>query len=263
MVAYIDQNTEEKAKNYYGQDILEGAKLLNSGISLEKSNELAELNLLANQKYVDDPDMPEKERDIMVQNAKFVIEKYYKEKLSGKSLEKALAGIDEYSDEFPEEFKEASSFHKQRRDDLKKTELEKIESAKNKEKDFETTIRKTIESGDVFDKKMDQAQIKAVLRSIYEPTEVVKVNGVDYKVSKYEKTIHELSSNPVMAAKLMVLLAEGMTLDTPKNMGKDAYATELDNKLRNSMDFPSQQRVVVGGKKDLKGIIKEIESRTY
>lgn len=263
--SYIEQNTEEKAKNIFGKDVIEGAKLINNGLSLEKTNQLAELNLLSKQKLDITDDMDDKDRDTMLSNAKVVIEEYYKDKLSGKALEKALSSIDEYSDDFKQEFDEASAHHNNKRAEFIKNETQKIDNKNLKERDFEKSIRKEIESGEVFGTKMTPAEIKQAITNTYEPTETITIDGTDYKVSKYEKTVHELANNPKLAAKLMLSIAEGLTLETAKNQGKEEYANELDKRFRNSMDFPTggNRPVLIGGKQQIKGIIKEVESKSY
>lgn len=269
IASYIDGNTDARAKSLYGEDTIESAKLLNSGMSLEDRSEYARLNLLANHKYDPTEDMSYEEREAMVKDTKAVISEYYSEKLSGKFLDKAIAGleeIDEYSDELADLDEIAKKHFIEKRDLFKKEGLDRIEATKNAAKSYDDQVMAIIKSGDIGGTKLSKAEIDLALKNINDLTETIEVDGKTEKISKYNKTIREIAKNPVLGAKLMLLVAEGLTLDAAKNMGRDAYATELEQKLRGSRDFPGSANQGVGaggGRTPLKGIIEVSEQQTY
>ena len=253
---YLDSNVEAKAKELYGEDTIEAAKMLNSGMSLENRTEYARLQVLANHKYEITDDMTDDEKDAVTNDAKEVIKEYYSEKLSGKMLQNALNSIDEYDEEFAQMHKDASDYFKNKRDEFKQAELSKIESAKNEELTYDQNMRKAIEAGTIYgDQKMSHAEIALTIKNIYEPTEEIELNGKKTKVSKYVKMVHEIKKDPAKGAMLAAIVAEGLDLRTAKNIGKGDFAAELEKKLKGAMDFPGHKGgAVVGEKMPLKGL---------
>ena len=262
--SHLESKAEAKAKELYGVDTIEAAKMLNSGMSLEDRSEYARLNVLANHKYEVTEDMPDEDRAAVTADAKEVIKEYYSEKLTGKALQRAIDGIDEFDEGFADEYKTASDHFKGRRDELKSSMLKTISDEESKTRSYEDNMRKAIEDGSVFgDKKMSKEEISRAVKNMYEPTEEIEINGEKKMVSKYIKTAYELKNNPLLGAKLALIVAEGLTLDTPKNIGKGDFASELEKKLQEAADFPGRSgAAVVGSKKPLnsiKGILEVLD----
>lgn len=255
ITSYLDSNVEAKAKELYGEDTIEAAKMLNSGMSLENRTEYARLQVLANHKYEITDNMSDDEKESVINDAKEVIKEYYSEKLSGKMLQNALNSIDEFDEEFASMHKDASDYFKNKRDEFKQAELSKIESAKNEELTYDQNMRKAIEAGTIYGGQMSPAEIALTIKNIYEPTEEIDLNGKKTKVSKYVKMVHEIKKDPAKGAMLAAIVAEGLDLKTAKNIGKGDFAAELEKKLKGAMDFPMHKGgAVVGEKMPLKGL---------
>lgn len=204
------------------------AKMLDMGLSPAEQSELARLNAYSKVKVdLDD--------EVSVQNSKHIIEEMYRDKLSGRALQKAIEGVDTLSEEFPDLAKEAVEYFSSK----KNTVIDAIEAKKAEEdrqiNDFDGKIRSSIESGDVYGVKLEKDEVKKYIDKIYTPTETltVKENGKDVvrKVSKYEKVMDAVSKDPAMMGRLMMFIADELKNDLAFEAGKAEYANELEAKL--------------------------------
>lgn len=259
---YIDSSTTSKAESIYGKDVLDHAKLLSSGLSLEDRSELARLNVLANFKYEITDSMSEDEKTALSNDAKEVISEYYRDTLKGAALERAINGIDEYDDLFVKEYETASEHFKEKRDAFKAAQLNKVKEQEEATSSYEKEVRKAIESGELYGTKRSKEEIALDLKNVYEPTEEIIENGEKKKVSKYYKMYKEIQKNPLLGARIAVAVAEGLDFKTAKNIGKGDFTKELEKEVYSAMDFGRKQEEGVGfvkGMPKMKGIVEVLQ----
>jgi hypothetical protein len=222
-----ESRAEEKKKKEGWDDSLKNyALMLKQGLSPADQTELSNLNLLANVKFDIDT---EDGRD----DAVLSIREMLKQKLSGKQLEKAIAAIDPYSDDFEEEFKDANAFWVSKRNEFEKGKLDEIKSKQVQEETMWSSVKAEIEK----DETLTKAQKDKALKGLFESTEVVKdANGVR-KVTNYDKNLLDIMANPAKLAKLMRYINDNMSDEAAVQKGKGLAGQELAQKIAGQLVY--------------------------
>jgi len=247
-------------------EMFETSKMLNSGqLKFPEQEQFNKLNAYANFNFKIDENTSKGEQEALINNAKAVIAHMYESTLTGKAQRRAIDNIDEYSEDFEDLVAESVKFAGTQRDAFKRGILDKLNNDDKADISFNDQVKEVIRKGDLFGVKNDDSITKAQLDAIYEDTEKVTYDdGTTDTVSKYVKNLLDIRKDPVKAAKLMVLIAEGMDLRMPMAAGAKAFGNDLEKQLSSAV-FNSDKKVLIGKKTPAHNprIIEELESRTY
>ena len=235
------------------------AKMLDMGLSPAEQTEIAKLNAYSKVEInLDD--------ETATQNCVHIVQEMYRDRLSGKALQKALDNVDPMSDDFQEEAKEAVEYWSGKKNAYIDVKLKEQEAIERDALDFDQKIRQNIETGEIYGIKLDKKDIKAYADKIYAPTETitVKENGKDVvrKVSKYEKEYHDLLKDPAKMGRLMMFIADGLDNKLAFEAGKAKYADELEAKLSGRI-YEKSQPTKATSLGTVRGFENILDTRTY
>lgn len=246
-------------------DVVETAKMLSSGkLSFPEQEHYNRLSSYANFKLEIPEDASDGEREAIIANAKRVVEHMYEAKLTGKAKQRAIESIDEYSEDFEDLVSEGVKHAAEEREAFKKGILSKAYQADQEEDSFMDQVRSVISQGDLFGQKADKATIDRQLSLVFDETETIEFSdGTTETVSPYIKNLIGLKKDPLKAARMMVLIAEGLNMDTPIQIGKKQFANELDAQLAGAIISAAESRPGIPNKPLTRRGVEVLETRTY
>lgn len=266
IVGDADKLAEKYAKRKgLSDDVIETAKMLSSGkLTFQEQEHYNRLSGYANFKFEIPEDASEGEREAIIANAKRVVEHMYEGKLSGKAKQRAIEGIDEYSEDFEDLVSEGVKYASEQREAIKNGIISKINQEDQEETSFMDQVRSAISQGDLFGQKADKATIDRQLGLVFGESETIEyADGTQDTVSPYIKNLLALKTDPVKAARMMVLIAEGLNMDTPIQIGKKQFASELDAQLAGAIINAAESKPGITNKPLTRRGVEILETRTY
>lgn len=257
---------EDYAKKLgYSEDDLKTARMLNSGQMTFPERELYnKLSMYANFVYNIDDEMSDGEREKKINDAKEIITHMWKGQMSGATLERNIRNLDEYSDDFESLLKDGIAYAKSEKQSITEDVLSKVDDADAEDRGIKEGVIEVIKSGKLTGGKVDEQLVKSQLDILYAPTEKVFYKDGSFEmVSKYDKELLALRTNPERAARIMLEIANGGEFKNAKEEGKKQFGDEYSQRLKGIFKDPQDNRVRRITPKNFDKVIQVLEERNY